>query len=488
MKSAKKLFEFIKSIKGISLIIIICVVLFFIFKDKAPTEEIFTLTSDNLSATGVTVGGTVVAQQEVDLSFEVSGRIAQVAKNAGDRVNQGDTITSLDTGTISANILKAQADLDAEIAKLNEYKKQEGNGLTEVESKKNQLVRELQNAYIVAEDSIKNKTDQFFEDPDSRFPKMFFIFDDFELRRNINDERYQIGRLMNSWQTWAYSISKDTISDQAIADTKTNISKVQSYLNQVAIAVNQFEANETYPQITIDKYKTDTATARSNMNQTLTDVINAQEAVRSTTSQIPYQEARVKSAQAVIATYQAELQKSIIKAPFTGLITKQDAKVGMSAFADQALVSMISDSNYGIDTYVPEVYISQIKIGNKAKVILNSYGSSVQFDAVVTYIDPAASLRDGVASYKVELVFEQNDERIKSGMTGDVEIMTETINPAFWIPSRALIDQGGLSYVKVKVGDASELRKIQVGERRPEDVEILSGLLVGDQIILNIQK
>jgi RND family efflux transporter MFP subunit len=389
---------------------------------------------------------------------------------------------------MSANLLKAQADLDAELAKLNEYKNQEGSGLTEVETKKTQLTREIQNAYIVAEDVIKNKTDQYFENPDSRFPKMFFIFDDIDLRKETGERRYEIGRMLKVWQTWAYSVSKETYTDKMVADTKVNILQVQNYLNLVASAVNQFEASETYPQPTIDKYKTDTATARTNMNLALTDLINAQEALRSTTSQIPYQEARVKAARATVQNYQAELEKAVIRAPFTGLITKQDAKVGMSAFGDQSLVSMISDSNYGLDTYVPEIYISQIKIGNKGKVSLNSYGSIETFDATVSYIDPAASERDGVASYKVELVFDKNDERIKSGMTGDVEIMTEIINPAFWIPSTGLVDQGGASYVKVKTGETVELRRVQIGERTPDEVEVQSGLIVGDQIILNSNK
>jgi HlyD family secretion protein len=489
MKLIKNLLSFVKSSKGIITISILIIAgAFFLLKDANSNENIYTLTSENLSAAGITVGGTVIAQDEVDLSFEVSGRVAQVSRNAGDRVNQGEVITSLDTGTISANIMKAQADLDGELAKLNEYKNQEGSGLTEVETKKNQLVREMQNAHIIAEDSIKNKTDQFFENPDSRFPKMIFLFDEFELRKEINEDRYQIGRVLNAWQVWAYAINKETYTDQMVADTKANIILVQNYLNSVAVAVNQFEANDTYVQATVDKYKTDTATARTNMNQALTDVINAQEGLRSTTSQIPYQESRVKSARATVANYQAELEKSIIKAPFTGLITKQDAKVGMSAFGDQSLVSMISDSNYGLETYVPEVYISQIKLGNKAKITLNSYGSTNEFDATVTYIDPAASERDGVASYKVELVFDKNDERIKSGMTGDAEIMTEIVNPAFWVPAAAIIDQGGASYVKLLVGEARELRKVSVGERTPTEVEILSGLLVGDQIILNTEK
>lgn len=490
MKFTKKLLHFLFSFKGIStiLIVVIVVVGLIFFKNRNSQAEVFTLTSDNLATTGVTVGGTVVAQEEVNLSFETSGRVSQVNKKAGDRVERGDMITSLDTGTISANILKAQADLDAELAKLNEYKNQEGSGLTEVQSKKNQLVRELQNSYIVSEDAIKYKTDQFFDNPNNRFPKMFFILDDYSLRNKINEERYKIGRVLNDWKLKSSTINSENYNDNDITYTKENIALVQGYLNLVASAANQFEANDFYSQTTIDKYKADTSTARSNINSALTDIINAQEAVRSTVSQIPYQEARVKSARAVISNYQAELEKSVIRAPFAGLVTKQDAKVGMSAYADQSLVTMISDSNYGLDTYVPEIYISQIKVGNKAKVTLNTYGSNQQFDATVSYIDPAASQRDGVASYKVELVFDNNDERIKSGMTGDVEIMTEVVNPSFRIPAEALIDQGGASYVKIKNGEAIEVRKVEVGERTPADVEILSGLLVGDQLILGPKK
>ncbi len=487
MKSIKKFFSIFKNIKVIILIISIIVISILIL-NKNKKEETFLLSSDSLIASGITLGGTVVAQEEVDLSFEVSGRVSQVSKKAGDRVYQGDIIATLDTGSISANILKAQADLDAEIAKLNEYKTQEGNGLTEVETKKNQLIREMQHAYIVAEDSIKNKTDQFFENPDSRFPKIFFIFDDSDLRKDINENRYEIGVILKKWQAWAYLLDKNTYTDEMVQDTKNNLTATQNYLNTLAKAVNSFTSSDWYPQTTIDKYKTDTASARSNLNTALTDVINAEDALRNTVSQIPYQEARVKSARAILLGYEAELQKSIIKAPFNGLITKQDAKIGMSAFADQTLVSMISDSNYGVDTYAPEVYISQIKLGDKAKVVLNSYGSNQEFSATVSHIDPAALERDGVPTYKVELIFDSNDERIKSGMTGDVEIMTEVSNPTFWIPGAALIDQGGMSYVKIKTGEATELRKVQVGERRPEEIEILDGLLVGDELILSNKK
>ncbi len=488
MKFRTKLWKFLKSKKAIiGTIIIIALIAFFALRGKGEGEELYTLTSDNLAATGVMVAGTVVAQEEVELSFEMSGRVASVSKQAGEWASQGSVIATLDTRTISANVLKAQGDLDAEIAKLNEYQRQEGSGLTEVETKKNQLAREIQNAYIMAEDAIQNKNDQFFQDAQSRFPKIFVLFDGYELRQEINQDRYELGLLLEKWQQWAQTTTKDNFTDETIRDTKRNLAEVQEYLNMIVPVVGRFEADSTHPQTTIDKYKNDIAAARSNVNDALANLINAEEELRSTTSQIPFQEARVKSARAVVQSYQAELEKGVIRAPFNGLVTKQDAKVGMSAMSDQALVSMISDSNYGIDTYVPEVYIAQIKVGNKAKVILSSYGATQEFSATVSHVDPAASLRDGVATYKVELVFDANDERIKSGMTADVEIATETVNPAFWVPATAIIDQGGATYVKVKNGETTELRRVEPGERTAEEVEIKSGLIVGDQLLKNAQ-
>ncbi len=488
MKFTTKLWKFLRSKTVIiGLIVLLAIIGFSAFKNKGGELEVFTLTSDKLATTGVTVGGTVVAQEEVSLSFDMSGRIASVPRQAGDRVSQGTVLATLNTGTLAANVLKAQGDLDAEIAKLNEYQTMEGSGLTEVDTKKTQLAREIQNAYSVAEDAIKNKNDQFFEDAQSRFPEIKQLFDGYDLRKTINNERYQIGLVLKEWQMWAPTVNKSNYTER-LNDTRNNIEKVQRYLNLISPVVSRFEPGASATQADIDKYRVDISTARTNLNTVLANITDAEEALRSTTSQIPFQEARVKSARAVVQSYQAELAKAVITAPFNGLVTKQDAKVGMSAMSDQELVSMISDSNYGIETFVPEVYIAQIKIGNKANVILNSYGSTENFAATVAYIDPAASLRDGVASYKVELVFDANDERIKSGMTADVEIMTEMVNPSFWVPAAAVIDQGGATYVKVRSGETVELRRVEPGERIETEVEIKSGLIVGDELVLEKQK
>jgi HlyD family secretion protein len=487
METIKKTLGLFKNKKNI-IIASVCIllILFFIFRDKNGNQELFTLTTENLAFSGITLGGTVIAQDEVMLSFQNSGRVSQVVKQAGDRVQQGDVIVRLDSASISANLLKAQADLDAERAKLEEIRYQETVTDSGVATKRAQLLQEMKNSYRVAEDAVMNKTDSFFNDPRSFYPRIFPLFDSSSLRQNINEQRYIIGVHLKEWSTFSNSL-KDDFTESDIEKVKNNVKKVQAYIDLVAMAVNQFEAQSDNPlrtQTMIDMYKANTSTARTSLNNALTSIIEKQETLRPNSSQVPYQESRVKSAQATVQSYQADLEKTIIRAPFTGLITRQDAKVGMNAFADQEIITMISDSNYGIEAYIPEIYISQVQIGTKAKVTLTSYGTVEKFDATITYLDPAASLRDGVASYKIELIFDTNDDRITSGMTADIELLTEQTVDSFWIPSAAIIDQNGASYVKVKVGSGVELRKIELGERTPEETEVLRGLIVGDQIII----
>lgn len=488
MKIIKKLLAFFTNLKVIiAIIIIISLVFFFVFKDNNGDENLFTLTTDNLVATGITLGGTVIAQDEVMLSFENSGRVSQVEKQVGDRVNQGDVIARLDGSSISANLLKAQANLDGERARLDEIIYQETVTDSGVVTKRAQLLQEMQNSYRVAEDAVMNKTDRFFDNPTSYYPKIYSMFDSGTLREQINKQRYAIGNYLEDWMQFSNSLTTN-FTEADVTRVQNNIREVQEYIDLVASAVNQFEVQEENPlrtQTMVDGYKTSTATARTNLNTALAAVIEKQETLRPTGSQVPFQEAQVKSAQAIVQSYQADLEKTVIKAPFAGIITRQDAKVGMSALADQEIITLISDSNYGVEAFIPEIYISQVTLGTKARVTLNSYGKSEYFEATVTYIDPAASQKDGVASYKIELIFDKNDSRIMSGMTADVELLTEKTTDSFWVPSTAIIDQNGASYVRVKFGESVELRKVELGERTPEETEVIRGLIVGDQIIIS---
>jgi RND family efflux transporter MFP subunit len=243
-------------------------------------------------------------------------------------------------------------------------------------------------------------------------------------------------------------------------------------------------------------YRLRIATARTTVNTTLASLRSVKQnyldteasSVSSSDDQLQgvlLQEQRVKSAEAGVNAVYAQIEKSIIRAPFDGVVTKIEAEVGEIISANTPIVSLMSKTKFEIETFVPEADIADVKIGNTANLTLDAYGSDVSFGASVSFIDPAETIIEGVATYKVILNFNEDDERILSGMTANVDIVTDTSKDALAIPQRAVIEKDGRKFVKVVRGDETAEVEVKTGLRDFNgDIEILDGLNEGDEIVV----
>jgi HlyD family secretion protein len=205
-----------------------------------------------------------------------------------------------------------------------------------------------------------------------------------------------------------------------------------------------------------------------------------------TAEQIQAEEAQVKSSEANVMAYQAQLNKTIIRAPFNGVVTKQDAKVGEIITANAPTISLISDKKFEIEVNIPESDVAKIKVNNSAKVTLDAYGDDVKFQAQVVSVEPAETIFEGIATYKTKLNFLTDDERIKSGMTANIDILTNEKKDVIVVPQRAVIQKDENRIVRVVDSNGKIIeRKVEVGLRGSDgNIEITSGLNVGDQAIV----
>ena len=86
--------------------------------------------------------------------------------------------------------------------------------------------------------------------------------------------------------------------------------------------------------------------------------------------------------------------------PISGIITRQDAKIGEIASAGVSMISIISDKQFEIESNIPEADIVKIKVGNEAKLTLDAYGDDLVFAARVISINPAETFVEGVRHTK----------------------------------------------------------------------------------------
>ena len=199
---------------------------------------------------------------------------------------------------------------------------------------------------------------------------------------------------------------------------------------------------------------------------------------------IAAQEAAVREAEARVQGAEAQLAKTVVRSPLAGIVTKQDAKVGEIVSANAPLVSVISDAKFEIEAFVPEADVAKVKRDDRASVTLDAYGDDVIFEAIVVAVDPAETMIEGVATYKTTFVFSKDDARIKSGMTANIDVLTDKRENVLAVPQRSVGVKNGTSFILVKEqGDVPVERRVVIGLRGSDGmVEVREGIKEGDQI------
>lgn len=455
-----------------------------IFSGGGAVETVAVLKQDIVRTTRI--AGKVISRESVELGFETSGTISFVGADAGQSVLRGQTLLALDASTIAADVRRAEAELLSAQAELNKLQGGQGYEASILIAKRN-IVQTMREAFTAAEDAIYNKTDQLFINPGSSYPKLRGYFRGYNsLRENVEEGRVETGYLIHEWEKIADNLKSDDYTSEELRLSKEYLAQVIVFIGEVTRATNLFEATDSLPQVTIDAYKADMLSARNSLNTASQKFIDAEKSYSNTFSEVPVQAARVEAARATLSNLRSQLGKISLISPISGLVARQEGKRGQAVSAGMELVTVISP-DYIIETFVPEVSIAGIALGNRATVTLDAYGSSEVFEAVVEHIDPAETIRDGVSTYKVKLSFVTPDQKIRSGMTANVEIETFRKPQVETIPDRTVVRENGEAYVYVLVGEKETLkRKVLLGERDTRgNVELISGISQGEKIMLD---
>ncbi len=464
----------------------------------------------------VSISGDVVAAETSDLGFAQGGRIAHIYALVGERVKAGQRIAEIENGELHALVLQKQAALQsaqANLSQLQEGTRPEEIAVTEAQIMSDQsallqanqgVVNAIQNAYTVSDDAVHNKLDQLFINPTASNIDVIFTSTQSQLTTTMKSGRGSLEGVLQRWQTQtaAVSATQDLTSAQAAA--QANLAAVMQVLADANTALNTAIPSGSITAATIGAFIVTIATARANVNSALSTLTSAVASAKanaaqlakdqktlvlqksgSTVQSIAQAQAQVTAAQADVAAAQAQLTKTEVVAPFDGVLVRMDVKRGEIVSPNTSEISIQGDGVFEIETYVPEVNIAAVRVGDFASTTLDAYGPTVSFDAQVIRIDPAKTDRDGVATYKTTLAFLRSDERIRSGMTASVTIQTAVIPQVYVIPSGAVFIQDGVHKVQVLEGKSIITRTVTISDTSLGNVPVLSGLTDNEQVILN---
>lgn len=487
---------------------------FFLSGPPNPVYETYTVSKGDITEK-VSVTGKIKPVKYVDLGFERSGRIAQIYRKDGSAVAKGDALIRLENDDMYANVLQAQATLAVEQATLDQLKKgarDESIAVSETkvrsaetslaEAKKN-LGNAVQDAFTKSDDAVRNQVDDLFSNPRSSSP-LLVVNADIQLKTNVEWERFAIEKALIDWEN---ALAEDTLSETILSvdSVHNNLDMVQSFLNDMSLIVNDLKPISGLSSTVIDTYKAGILAARTNVHTAITNLNTSEEKLSTaqsalevasqelvlvqapaTQEDIAAQEARVQSANSQVANTQAQLRKTVLTAPFSGVVTKQDARVGEIISTGVPIVSLVSDSAFQIELFIPEADIAKVSVGDTAEFTLDAYTDDVMLEGEVSSIESAETVVEGVSTYKTLVSFTDTKSIVRSGMTANVDIITETKHAVRTVPARALQFGDTGSYLRVLHDDGTvEKRNVLTGIRNTAGfVEITNGVSEGDVIIV----
>lgn len=198
--------------------------------------------------------------------------------------------------------------------------------------------------------------------------------------------------------------------------------------------------------------------------------------------------ANIERAQATLDRYLSNWSDTVINAPVEGIITEVNFDVGEQTSMSKSVISMIGLATMQIEVDVPESDIIKLAVGDQVEIGLDAFSSSEKFVGTVTFIDPAATNIDGVVYYTTKVAFNEKDDRIKSGMTADLTISTDSRSGVLAVPSRAVIYRENKKYVQVYNNDVLSELEVETGLRGDDGLtEIISGLEEGTEVVTFIK-
>lgn len=322
----------------------------------------------------------------------------------------------------------------------------------------------------------------------------------------------------------AVKVSSDqTKTDQALTVLEQSLKSASKALGRTYDALVATVISASLTQTELDAFKTTISTSRTNINTALTNVISAEQNIASQKitnqtnlntaqakvtsaqnsldtannqlalkiakprqSDIDLYQAQVRQAQATLGQINNQIAQKSLLAPLDGVITNIVPEIGETAVANQTVVSMESLSDFEIKTDIPETDIAKIKIGNPVVITFDAFGDAEKWEGRVVKINPSQTVSQGVVYYQTTIGFSKSDERIKTGMTANIDIETNRHKNALILPFRAIYDSSGQKIVKILGADGKlQALPVSIGIKDNQgQYEIVSGVSDGEQVVI----
>lgn len=205
-------------------------------------------------------------------------------------------------------------------------------------------------------------------------------------------------------------------------------------------------------------------------------------ATRGMSTQRALDEARaaLQAAEAGEALAQARLQKATIKAPLSGVVGLRAVSVGAYVTPGERIVELADVDPVKVDFRVQELALSELRRGQPIRVTVDALPGKA-FEGEIDAIDPIVDVAGRAIRLRARIPNPRGE--LSPGLFARVQIVVERRENALLVPESAVFAEGSKRFVYRVVEGRAVLTGVQLGQRRPGQVEIRKGLGRDDVVV-----
>lgn len=428
--------------------------------------------------------GTVRAFSEASITTEATGRVTDVRVQLGQTVAAGQVLAALENSSQQASVLQAEGVYDSALASAAQSNVGTNEAETNLRSAKNNAVATAKSAYGTVEDVILNNIDQYFTSPNTTIPGL--RIDGAGFTSQLNNTRVQYQSTLPSWKTRVDALTIDGNLDAELDFANVRVSQTLNFVDTFITVFNSQDSNNRYTDTELQTFSSTFNRLRSTLIQTQTQINTAQSSLDTARESVERAtlaasggtssaaDAQIKQALGSLRAAQANLAKTIIRAPISGTVNSLDIRTGdfVNSFVEVAQVA--NNEALEIITFIGENDRAVFSVGDNVQL-------DNQYEGTITQIAPAVNANTG--KIEVRIASESSDLQNGDSVSISKEVEGSAVTEDVIIP---------LSAVKFALGDGSvfvvednrlQAKSVTLGTIRGGSVEIVDGLTANDEFV-----
>lgn len=458
----------------------------------------------SLSST-LSSSGNVYAGQSATIVWETSGKVNEITLQQGNVVEEGQVLASLDSASLSSEVINARQDLvnaRQALEDLLNSRLQQAQALQAVENAQ----QALNNLRVAAAGDTSQAQLALATTQEA--------YDDALQTRNAMNYPHSTDELVIQQAETQYLLAKEAYKEAQKEFAKyekkplTNPDRIRALSNLIAAEQRMDEALATYNWYLLGYTDEEIAQADAEVAVALANLEAAQanwESLKDGTSDAAValaeanledaqrdwerlkdgpDQATIAAAQAAVYAAQEILDRVELVAPFAGTVTDVNASTGDLVSAGDAAFRIDDLANLYIDLMVSEIDLPALDVSQPATLEFDAIADRV-YEGEVTEIGMIGTNSQGVVNYPVTVRLANPDDAIRPGMTASVTIITDQVDDVLLVPNKAIRTSNGQQTVTVLFEGQQITVPVSVGLTSDNMSQVTSNqLLEGDVVVV----